>query len=64
MPKASKAENGLVPLMVRLPPELHAAIKRMASKSRRSLNSQCIILLEDAVKQTGVTLPAAESEQS
>ena len=38
-------------LMVRLPPELHAAVKTLADDERRSLNSQFIILVELGLKQ-------------
>lgn len=39
----------LIPLMLRLPAPLHEAIKTLAQQERRSLNSQLIILLAEAV---------------
>ena len=43
-------ETKPVLVMVRLPPDLHAAVKRLAESQRRSMNSEIIILLELAVK--------------
>jgi hypothetical protein len=44
--KKSLTPNETVPLMLRLPPEVHAAIKEMAEKERRSLNSTVVVLLD------------------
>ena len=49
MSEQNNTDNKSVPLMLRLPADLHAKIKKLAAKNRRSLNSQCIVLLEDAV---------------
>lgn len=49
MTEQLRDETKPVPLMLRLPPELHAIVKEIAARNRRSLNSQCIILLENAV---------------
>jgi hypothetical protein len=38
-------------LNVRLPDELHAALKTIADAERRSLNAEIVILLERAVEQ-------------
>lgn len=38
-----------IPLMVRLEPELHAKIKELAIKERRSLNSQLETLVQEAL---------------
>lgn len=43
-------ENKPVPIMVRLPADLHAVIKQLAESERRSMNSQIIILLESAIE--------------
>jgi hypothetical protein len=40
----------LVPLMVRLPEELHAQIKTLAEREYRSLNAQIIVLLRRALE--------------
>lgn len=39
------------PLMVRLPEDLHAWVKELAEKEHRSLNSQIIVLLQQAKDQ-------------
>lgn len=36
---------------VRFPPEVYAAIKRLAHEGRRSLNNQVIVLVERALAQ-------------
>jgi len=41
----------MVGLNLRLPDELHKALKEIAEKERRSLNSQLLIILEEFVKQ-------------
>jgi len=41
----------MVMLNLRLPEELHKALKEIAEKERRSLNSQILIILELYVKQ-------------
>jgi len=47
-----------VPLMLRMPPVLHASIKAMAEKDRRSLNTMVVLLLEAQIamqlESTGV----------
>jgi predicted HicB family RNase H-like nuclease len=50
---SDKQENKVepVPLMLRLPPELHAKVKRLADKDRRSLNTMVIILIEAGLAQ-------------
>lgn len=40
-----------VPLMLRLPPELHAALKKSAEKNMRSLNSEIVMLLRRELKK-------------
>lgn len=40
-------------LMVRLPYDLHAAVRKLADDERRSLNSQFIILIELGLQQLG-----------
>ena len=52
MTEQLQSENKPVPIMVRLPADLHAAIKQLAESERRSMNSQIIILLESAIKAT------------
>ena len=52
MPEQLQSENKPVPIMVRLPADLHAVIKQLAESERRSMNSQIIILLESAIKAT------------
>ena len=41
----------MVGLSLRLPDELHKALKEIAEQERRSLNSQILIILELFVKQ-------------
>lgn len=38
-----------VKTQLRLPPELHAVIKTLAEKDRRSLNAEIVVLLEQAI---------------
>lgn len=52
MSEQLQSENKPVPIMVRLPADLHAVIKQLAESERRSMNSQIIILLESAIKAT------------
>lgn len=52
MTEQLQSENKPVPIMVRLPADLHAVIKQLAESERRSMNSQIIILLESAIKAT------------
>lgn len=51
--KTNETENvsKLIPLMMRLPPELHAKLKDMAENDRRSLNTMIILLLESKVAE-------------
>ncbi len=46
MSETQETKNDPVPLMLRLPPALHAKIKKMAETDRRSLNTMVILLLE------------------
>jgi hypothetical protein len=49
MPKQQETETNVeLPkgLMLRLPPDLHVAVRQLAEDERRSLNSQLIILVE------------------
>lgn len=39
------------PFLLRLPPDLHAALKRWAAQDLRSLNGQIEYLLREAVKR-------------
>lgn len=62
MSESQEVKNDPVPLMLRLPPALHAKIKKMAETERRSLNTMVILLLEskiaDLEQQSSVTLTA------
>lgn len=40
-----------IPLMLRLPPELHAKIKKLAETDRRSLNTMVVLLLEAKIAE-------------
>jgi hypothetical protein len=56
MPKQQETEtNNELPkgLMLRLPPDLHVAVRQLAEDERRSLNSQLIILVELGLQQLG-----------
>jgi hypothetical protein len=46
--KRTPIEQKAVPLMVRLPPDLHEWVKEQAEKELRSLNAQVIVLLQRA----------------
>lgn len=49
MENTPKETNKVVPLMLRLPSELHAKIKDLAEHDRRSLNTMVVLLLESKV---------------
>lgn len=64
MLESQETKNDPVPLMLRLPPALHAKIKKMAETERRSLNTMVILLLESKLADLerpsgGVTLSAS-----
>ncbi len=44
-------ERTYVAINVRLPPELHAAVKAIAQQEARSLNAQIVVMLRRAVAQ-------------
>jgi hypothetical protein len=44
-------------LQVRLPDELHTALKALAETDRRSLNAEIVVLLEQAVAERGHRAP-------
>lgn len=64
MSETQETKNDPVPLMLRLPPALHAKIKKLAETDRRSLNTMVTLLLEDRIaeieqqRQSSVTLAA------
>lgn len=41
----------LIPITIRIPPEVHEWIKERAEKERRSLNSQIVLDLEKLMSQ-------------
>jgi hypothetical protein len=47
-------------LLLRLPPELHAALERQAAADLRSVNAQIEILLREALCRRGVKLAPAQ----
>jgi hypothetical protein len=47
-------------LLLRLPPELHAALERQAAADLRSVNAQIEILLREALRRRGVKLAPAQ----
>jgi len=47
-------------LLLRLPPELHAALERQAAADLRSVNAQIEILLREALTRRGIKLAQAE----
>jgi hypothetical protein len=51
--------SGIIRFLLRLPPDIHAEIKEMAEKDRRSLHAQILVLLEEAIavrrEQSGQT---------
>lgn len=64
MPKQQETETNVeLPkgLMLRLPHDLHVAVRELAEDERRSLNSQLIILVELGLQQLG-KMPIAESD--
>jgi hypothetical protein len=51
MSETQEVKNDPVPLMLRLPPALHAKIKKLAETDRRSLNTMVILLLESKIAE-------------
>jgi hypothetical protein len=47
-------------LLLRLSPELHAALERQAASDLRSVNAQIEILLREALASRGIKLNPAE----
>lgn len=45
-------DEELLPVSVRMPAAIYRAVKSDAGKSRRSMNSQIIVLLEQALART------------
>ena len=45
---------------LRLDPELHAAIERMAAQDFRSVNAEFEVLLREALERRGVKVPAPD----
>ncbi len=54
MPEARKS------LLLRLSPELHAALERQAAADMRSVNAQIEILLREALARRGIRLAPTE----
>lgn len=54
MPEARKS------LLLRLSPELHAALERQAATDLRSVNAQIEVLLREALARRGVKLAPAD----
>lgn len=50
-PKAVKVET--ISAQVRLPPDLHAALKSASERDQRSLNSEIVYLLRQALREEG-----------
>ena len=42
-------ERRFIQMALRLPPELHSALKALAEHERRSLHAQILVLLEEAL---------------
>ena len=45
---------------LRLDPELHAAIERLAAQDFRSVNAELEVLLREALQRRGVKVPPAQ----
>ena len=54
------SEQSIVQASLRLPAALHARIKALADRERRSLHAQILVLLEEALDARG----GAESKQA
>lgn len=51
--RAEADGGGRKPFLLRLPPDLHAELKRWAANELRSLNGQIEFLLRDALRRQG-----------
>lgn len=56
--------GGRKPFLLRLPPDLHAELKRWAAAELRSLNGQIEFLLRDAVRRRGAHVSPREGGSS
>lgn len=65
-PRASDGgdEGGRKPFLLRLPPDLHAELKRWAAAELRSLNGQIEFLLRDALRRRGARAPQGLAEDA
>ena len=45
---------------LRLDPALHAAVERLAAQDFRSVNAELEVLLREALRRRGLTLPAPD----
>ena len=45
---------------LRLDPALHAAVERLAAQDLRSVNAELEVLLREALRRRGLTLPAPD----
>ena len=59
-PKNAASGGGRKSLLLRLPPELHAALERQAAADLRSTNAEIETLLREALTRRGVKLPPAD----
>lgn len=49
---------------LRLPPELHASVQRLADAELRSVNAQIEVLLREALKRRGVVAKSGRPTQA
>ncbi len=59
-PKDAASGGGRKSLLLRLSPELHAALERQAATDLRSVNAQIEVLLREALARRGIRLSPAD----
>lgn len=56
-------EEKPIPVMTRIPRDLHAILKELAAQENRSLNAQIITLLQEAITQRVVQARGSDAKQ-
>jgi hypothetical protein len=52
-----------VPVLIRVPPAFKEALEKYADEQRRSLSQQCLVMLEEFMKQQGLWSPKSEEKK-
>lgn len=61
MPQANKPKSGKKAFALRLDPALHDAVERLAAQEFRSVNAELEVLIREAMKRRGITIPISKA---